>query len=42
MEDRGGEVEMARGLESRGVEYVGTVEPGSQALFFCQALFVKR
>ena len=23
----------------RGVEYVGTGEPGSQALFFCQALF---
>ena len=27
------------GAMARGVEYVGTGEPGSQALFFCQALF---
>ena len=26
----------------RGAEYAGSWDPGSQALFFCQANFVKR
>ena len=32
-------VEQLLNIFGRGVEYVGTGEPGSQALFFCQALF---